>query len=46
MFSLLDRYIARHVISASVLILFLLVVLRAMFGLLEESNAIGKGSYF
>ncbi len=45
MFSLLDRYIARHVISASVLILFLLVVLRAMFGVLEESNAIGKGSY-
>lgn len=45
MFSLLDRYIARHVISASLLILFLLIMLRAIFSLLEESNAIGKGSY-
>lgn len=45
MFNLLDRYIARHVISASLLILFLLIALRAMFALLEESNAIGKGSY-
>ncbi|MBV1911475.1 MAG: LPS export ABC transporter permease LptG [Kangiellaceae bacterium] len=45
MFNLMDRYIARHVISASLLILFLLIVLRAMFGLLEESNSIGKGSY-
>lgn len=45
MFNLLDRYIARHVISASLLILFLLIMLRAMFSLLEESNSIGKGSY-
>ncbi len=45
MFSLLDRYIARHVISASLLILFLLIMLRAMFSVLEESHSIGHGNY-
>jgi len=45
MFSLLDRYIAKHVISASLLILFLLIMLRAMFSLLEEGRMIGRGSY-
>jgi len=45
MINLLDRYIARHVISASLLILFLLIMLRAMFSLLEESNKIGQGHY-
>lgn len=45
MFNLLERYIARHVVSASLLILFLLIVLRAMFSLLDESKSIGKGSY-
>ena len=44
-FSLIDRYIASHVISASLLILFLLIMLRAMFSLLEESNDIGRGQY-
>ncbi len=41
----LDRYIAQHVVMASLLILFLLIALRAMFALLEESNAIGRGNY-
>ena len=45
MFNILDRYIAKQVISASLLILFLLIMLRAMFSLLEESNSIGKGTY-
>jgi len=45
MFNLLDRYIAKQVISASLLILFLLIMLRAIFSILEESNSIGKGSY-
>ena len=45
MFNLLERYIARHVLSASLLILFLLIVLRAMFSLLDESKSIGTGSY-
>jgi len=45
MFSLLDRYIARHIISASLLILFLLIMLRAMFSILEESHSIGTGNY-
>ena len=43
--TLIDKYIARHVISASLLILFLLIMLRAMFSLLEESNDIGIGQY-
>ncbi|MGB0496053.1 MAG: LPS export ABC transporter permease LptG [Kangiellaceae bacterium] len=41
----LDRYIAQHVVMASLLILFLLIALRAMFALLEESNSIGRGNY-
>lgn len=45
MFSLLDRYIAKHVIEASLLILFLLIMLRAMFGILEQSHFIGRGNY-
>jgi len=45
MMSLLDRYIAKHVIAASGLVLFLLIMLRAMFAMLHESNSIGKGSY-
>ena len=45
MMSLLDRYIARHVIAASGLVLFVLIMLRAMFAMLQESNSIGKGSY-
>ncbi len=45
MLNLLDRYVARHVISASMLILFLLIMLQAMFSMLNESNAIGRGSY-
>ncbi len=45
MINRLERYIARHVISASLLILFLLIILRAMFSFLDESKSIGKGSY-
>jgi len=45
MMSQLDRYIARHVIAASGLVLFVLIALRAMFAMLQESNSIGKGSY-
>jgi len=45
MFNILDRYIAKQVISASLLILFLLIMLRAIFSMLEESNAIGTGNY-
>ena len=43
--SQLDRYIARHVISASGLVLFVLIMLRAMFAMLQELNSIGEGSY-
>jgi len=45
MFNLLDRYIAKRVILASLLILFLLIMLRAIFSLLEESRLIGRGDY-
>ncbi len=45
MTSMLDRYIAKHVISASLFVLFLLIMLRAMFAILQESNSIGEGSY-
>lgn len=45
MLTLLDKYIAKQVISASLFILFLLIMLRAMFSLLEESNSIGQGTY-
>ena len=41
----LDSYIAQHVVLASLLILFLLISLRALFALLEESNSIGRGNY-
>jgi len=45
MFNLLDRYIAKRVILASLLILFLLIMLRAIFSVLEESRLIGRGDY-
>ena len=45
LYTRLDRYIAQHVVLASLLILFLLIALRAIFALLEESNAIGRGNY-
>lgn len=45
MISILDRYIAKQVISASSLVLFLLIMLRALFAILKESNSIGEGSY-
>jgi len=45
MFNLLDRYIAKRVIFASLLILFLLIMLRAIFSMLEEAHSIGKGNY-
>jgi len=45
MFNLIDRYIARQVISASLLILFLLASLSSLFGLLNELTSLGKGSY-
>ncbi len=45
MFSILDRYIARQVINASLLILFLLTCLRSLFSLLDELGDIGEGQY-
>jgi lipopolysaccharide export system permease protein len=45
MYTRLDHYIGKHIVFASLLILFLLIALRAIFALLEESNSIGKGDY-
>ncbi len=45
MFNLIERYIAKHVILASLFILSLLVFLQALFGMLAESASVGRGSY-
>jgi lipopolysaccharide export system permease protein len=45
MFNLLDRYIGKQVIAASLLILLILTSLRSLFSLLDEMGDIGTGSY-
>lgn len=45
MFSLLDRYIARQVIFASLMMLLLLATLRSFFSLIDELGDLGKGGY-
>jgi len=44
-FSLLDRYIARQVIVSSLMMLFLLAMLRSLFSLLDELGDLDKGGY-
>ncbi|MGX5174452.1 LPS export ABC transporter permease LptG [Aliikangiella sp. IMCC44653] len=45
MFSLLDRYIGKQVIAASLIILIILTSLRSLFSLLDEMGDIGVGRY-
>lgn len=45
MFSLLDKYIGRHVVISSLAILLLLAVLRTLFAFLDELRDLDKGDY-
>lgn len=45
MFNLLDRYIARQVIGASLLMLLLLAALRSLFSLIDELGDLDRGGY-
>lgn len=45
MFKLIDIYIGRQVIVASLLILLLLTILLSLFNLIDELADVGKGSY-
>lgn len=45
MFSLLDKYIGRHVVVSSVAMLILLAVLRTLFAFLDELRDLDKGDY-
>lgn len=45
MFNLLDRYIARQVVVASLLMLLLLAILRSFFSLIDELGDLDKGGY-
>lgn len=45
MIKIIDRYIAREVIVASLFVLFLLIILRSIFGLLHELSSVGRGTY-
>ncbi|TQV76771.1 LPS export ABC transporter permease LptG [Aliikangiella marina] len=45
MFNLLDRYIARQVIGASLMMLLLLAALRSLFSLIDELGDLGRGGY-
>jgi len=45
MLSLIDKYIARHVIAASLLVIIIMVMLRSLFSLLDELADVGRGSY-
>ena len=44
-FGILDRYIARAILTTSMLVLLTLVALAAIFGFISELDDVGKGNY-